>query len=166
MSEGMGVNRKQLHDAREEAKLQRIERAEKYGSEVTVMQVSMANMVDVADWCRGAVRVEDCDGEVKVYVQVDTTKTPWDTKARAYVGYFITRNDGSFKVYTYTEYQNTFSMSLQDRGRFQKVLRIVKTAMAEQDLETHRAQSSTMPGEGRDMALLAEEMAWNIMEVF
>lgn len=82
---------------------------------VVAVKVTMNNLVEIADWCRGevstaVVRLLGSDTELSC-VQVPGNGTQKGEYVSAVVGMWVVENRGSFRVYRQDQYSASF-----DRG--------------------------------------------------
>lgn len=126
------------------------------------MQVTEENLRTVANWCHGEIGMSDGTGVVKKFIWVDDKK--WGGHfSRAGIGDWVVLDDFGL---VFTGYTNKQYMEMLKSQRLFEVLRLVELAMAEQDNETYRKESKTIPGIVQDMKTVAEGTARKIMALF
>lgn len=139
------------------------------------------NIQEVADWCNGAVRKYQDRA-----VSIELPGRPTAERSIAYIGFWITYVDEVFTIYSPEEYEDlrrpkpkdeiqeghditeeheVVLATISDRVRFHQVLAIVREAMHEQDVETYRLERTRMPGDSRDMNLIAEQLTRKIIDI-
>lgn len=92
---------------------------------VSAVQVSMANIEDVAQWCGGDVRTGKTESDVMAddghltgipaaeakYVKVNVYKPQNDRQTKAFVGDWILFSGTGYKVYKDQSFQRTFELA-------------------------------------------------------
>jgi hypothetical protein len=122
--------------------------------EIEAFQVTPENIFQVAKWCGGQILSTDAiKDRSNLYVKI---QAPHQKNARAFVGYWITKSDTGFKVYTDEGFKKNFEPALSKREKYQKILDLVVIAMAEQ-------QDATRAGQPVRMMPFAEETAHHIV---
>lgn len=127
---------------------------------VQAIQVTDENLSDLAEWCGGAVRLEEdgFDG-FKSYVDVPTTKATSRyrlQRVRAYVGDWLVRltEDNNFKIYKTRSFLEIFEEVPSDEKEEQAILELLQEAFS---IDTE--QSNESPDD------LADEYAKKIVEL-
>lgn len=163
-------------DIVEELLIQKTTGAELFSSRL----VAEDNLKEVAKWCGGTIEVFDDASSSDGHIFAIAIPVPGESFCNdlAYVGYWIAMVDGKFTIYTKPEYEEFMNrpisditeeqavdLAISDRVRFHQVLAIVREAMHEQDVETYRLERTRMPGDSRDMNLIAEQLTRKIIDI-
>lgn len=110
--------------------------------EIEAFQVTPGNIRDVAKWCGGEILSTDAiKDRSNLYVKI---REPHQKNARAFVGYWITKSETGFKVYTDEGFKKNFIPAVTDEEKYEAVLKLVTIAMAEQQDATRRGQPTRM----------------------
>jgi hypothetical protein len=126
--------------------------------EVEAVQVSYERLQTVSDWCGGHIGTsrETRVGEIYIRVPVFRSK---NKPNRAYVGDWIVRDGDGLKIFSDKSFTATYKPIVPDPEKFEKVLKLVKYAMLEQD-------SATYHGRSANMSEIAEAVTQGIMGIF
>jgi hypothetical protein len=122
--------------------------------EIEAFQVTPGNIFKVAEWCGGKILSTDAiKDRSNLYIKIQEQH---QKNARAFVGYWITKSDTGFKVYTDEGFKKNFIPAMTDEEKYEDVLKLVEAAMQRQADATHfKEMDSTAP--------FAEETARHIV---
>ena len=82
---------------------------------VDAVQVTEANMNDVAEWCKGTVITKnDKNEDVTPYIKVRVLRPVNEKQTKAYVGEWVLYAGQGFKVYTNTAMLKDFEVAEDD----------------------------------------------------
>jgi hypothetical protein len=110
--------------------------------EIEAFQVTPGNIFKVAEWCGGEILSTDAiKDRSNLYVKI---REPHQKNARAFVGYWITKSETGFKVYTDEGFKKNFVPAMTDEEKYEAVLKLVAEAMMKRDTltEIHPVYSS------------------------
>lgn len=81
--------------------------------EVQAVQVTVANIVDVAHWCKGELTNGQKKNKTVTCIQVKVTNPISDKQTRAFVGDWVLKTKSGWKVYTNTAFVGCFEEKLR-----------------------------------------------------
>lgn len=78
---------------------------------VDAVRVTESNLDEVTEWCKGKIHVDYNEGDEAetVFIEVKVLGARNDRQTQAYVGDWVLRKDGNFKIYTPRAFENNFS---------------------------------------------------------
>lgn len=80
---------------------------------VDVVKVTIENMQEVADWCKGRILTEDDPNAPEYgqnYIKVDVTGRVEEYQTKAWVGTYVLRQRNKFKVYKENAFHVAFEL--------------------------------------------------------
>ncbi len=83
---------------------------------IEAVQVTAENIVQVSDWCRGAVM----DKGPNSYIKVGVLRPMNSRQTKAFVGDWVLYAGTSFKVYTVTAFENSFEPVFDSIEKFEE----------------------------------------------
>jgi hypothetical protein len=123
---------------------------------IEAVKVTRRNMKDVAEWCGGEIKnFGVAHGD---HIHVPIAKSRFNKPDRAYAGDYVMYDADGFKVYSEKAFESSYTEPDTEDHKYQRVLKLVRTAMLEQDATTYHQ-------DGRDMRRLAEVITAQIVGI-
>ncbi len=75
---------------------------------VDAIEVTITNMVEVAEWCNGRILVDTETGVPKSYIRVKVSNPSNVRRSQAFPGDMVLKAGSSFKVFTRSAFEKSF----------------------------------------------------------
>lgn len=80
---------------------------------VQAVQVTVDNMQDVAEWCKGEIILEQHGGRLVQYIKVDVPDARTERQKKAFIQDWVLKTDSMVKCYSKKAFPNTFEQVLR-----------------------------------------------------